>query len=63
MEFGSVDRLLEVHPEIDVSDERMEHPLLLLVAAWRSPGEVRLAVAEGQARAERRARPRPGSKR
>ena len=58
MELGRVDRLLEVHPEIDVAEERVQRPLLLLVAAGRAPREVRLAVAKREAGAECRARTR-----
>ena len=61
MELGRVDRLLEVEPEIDVAEERVQRPLLLLVAARRAPREVRLAVTERQPGTERRARPLPGS--
>ena len=45
VELGRVDRLLQVQPEIDVPDERVQRPLLLLVAAGRAPGEIRLAVS------------------
>ena len=63
VELGRVDRLLQVHPEIDVAEERVQRPLLLLVAARSPPGEVGLAVAERQTRAERRARARSGAER
>ena len=56
VELGRVDRLLQVQAESDVADEDVQRPLLLLVAAGRSPGEIGLAVAEGEPRAERRAR-------
>ena len=57
VELRRVDRLLQVQPSIDMAEEDVERPLLLLVAAGRSPGEPRLAVAEREARRQGRARP------
>ena len=37
VELGRVDRLLEIHPEVDVADERVQRPLLLLIAARSAP--------------------------
>ena len=45
-------------PRSTWSQEGVQRPLLLLVAAGRAPGQVRLAVAEREPGAERRARPR-----
>ena len=52
-----VDRLLQVHAGMDVAQEELRDPLVLLVAAGRAPGEIRLAVAQGQGRRQRGARP------
>src|SRR5579864_2685019 len=52
-----VDRLLQVHPEMDVREERVERPLILLVAARCAEREIRLAVARDERRRERRPRP------
>ena len=41
VELRRVDRLLEVQAEIDVPEEHVQRPLLLLVSAGRSPCEVR----------------------
>ena len=58
-----VDRLLQVHAGMDVAQEELRDPLVLLVAAGRAPGEVRLAVAQRHGRRERRARPLAGRER
>src|SRR5690242_21373267 len=34
-----VDRFLQVHAAVDVAQEHLQHPLVLLVAAGRAPGE------------------------
>ena len=60
VELGRVDRLLEVQTEIDVTQEDVQRPLLLLVAAGRAPREIRRTVAEREPRRERRSRTRPG---
>src|SRR6185437_10212207 len=52
-----VDRLLQVHAAMDMAEEHLRDPLLLLVAARRAPAHVRLAGAMGEGRRERRARP------
>ena len=56
--FGRVDRRLQVEPAIDVAQQHVDRPLLLLVAAGRAPREPRLAAPEDEARRERRPRPR-----
>ena len=55
-----VDRLLQVHAGMDMAQEELRDPLVLLVAAGRAPGEVGLAVAQRHGRRERRARPLAG---
>src|SRR5919197_3988260 len=60
---GSVDRLLQIHPGMNVAHEQLRRPLILLVAAGRTPGEIRLAVAQRERGRERGARPLAGSKR
>src|SRR5439155_25295329 len=52
-----VDRLLQVHAAMDMAQEHLGDPLLLLVATRRAPDHVRLAVAMGQRGCECRARP------
>src|SRR5215472_12487285 len=37
-----VDRLLQIHAGMDVAHEQLRRPLVLLVAAGRAPGEIRL---------------------
>ena len=44
VELGRVDRGLQVVAEVDVAEEDVQRPLLLLVAAGRAPREVGLAV-------------------
>src|SRR5437870_6608397 len=51
-----VDRLLQVEFGMDVAQEKLRDPLILLVAAGRTPGEIRLAVAQRHGRRERGAR-------
>src|SRR3990170_4136566 len=63
MELRSIYGLLQVHAEIDVAEERVERPLLLLVAARRAPREARLPVSKRETRAERRSRARSRAKR
>src|SRR5580700_3618103 len=41
-----IDRLLEIEPCVDVAQEELRRPLVLLVAAGRAPGEVGLAIAQ-----------------
>jgi hypothetical protein len=50
---GRVNRHLEVHPEVGVGQERVQGPLVLLVAARGAQGEVRLAVAPDYRRRKR----------
>src|SRR6266700_2312326 len=52
-----VDRLLHVHAAMHVAQKKLRGPLILLVAAGRAPGEIRLAVAQRQCGRERAARP------
>jgi len=40
-----IDRFLQVHPGVDVAQEELGDPLVLLIATGRAPGEIRLAVA------------------
>src|SRR3990172_1173140 len=56
-EFGRLDRLLQVHPEVDDIQEELQRPLVLLVAAGRAKGEIGLARAQRDRRRQRRARP------
>ena len=58
VEVRRVDRLLQVQPPVDVVEEDVQSPLLLLVAAGRAVREPRLAVAQDEPRRQRRARPR-----
>ena len=51
-----VDRLLQVHFGVDMPQKELRGPLILLVAAGRTPGHIRLAVAQRHGRAERGAR-------
>jgi len=51
VELGGVDRGLEVEPEVDVVQERVQGPLVLLVAPGRAEREVRLAPPPGGPRA------------
>src|SRR5713226_1666977 len=48
VEGGRVDRRLQVEPELDVCEEDVQRPLVLLVAARRAEGEVRLALPQGE---------------
>src|SRR3954467_2802707 len=58
-----VDRFLQVHLGVDVAQEELRGPLILLVAARRSPGHVRLAVAIAHGGRERGARTFSGRER
>src|SRR5829696_9172808 len=44
VEFGRVDRSLQVEAERNMAEERVQRPLLLLIAAGRPPREARRAV-------------------
>src|ERR1700744_268047 len=48
-----VDRLLQVHVGVDMPQEELRDPLILLVTARRAPGEIRLAVAQRHGRRQR----------
>src|SRR5262249_19974029 len=50
-------RLLQVHSGVDVAHEQLRGPLILLIAAGRAPGEIGFAVAQGERRRQRGARP------
>src|SRR3954452_11868853 len=52
-----VDRFLEIEIAMDVPQEELRDPLILLVAAGRAPGKVWLAVAQRHGRRQRRPRP------
>src|ERR1700761_3310395 len=41
-----VDRFLQVHVGVDVPQEKLRGPLILLVTAGRTPGHVRLTVTQ-----------------
>src|SRR5262249_35504199 len=43
---GRVDRLLQIHAGVDVAHEQLRRPLILLIAAGRTPGKIRLAAAQ-----------------
>src|SRR6202521_3218134 len=58
-----VDRLLQIHAGMDVAQEELGRPLVLLIAARRAPGEIGFAVAQRQRRRERGARALTGRKR
>src|SRR5262249_35328358 len=52
----SIDRLLQIHFAVNVPEEKLRRPLILLVAARRTPGQIRLTIAQGERRAECRTR-------
>src|SRR5256885_8360101 len=56
VEAGRVDRLLQIEPAVDMTEEEVQRPLVLLVAARRPERDVRLAAAERERRRERRPR-------
>src|SRR5690349_11385976 len=58
-----IDRLLQVHLRVNVAQEELRDPLVLLIAARRAPGEVRLAVAQREGGRQRRARTLAGRER
>ena len=51
-----IDRLLQIVPGVDVAQEELRDPLVLLVAAGRAPGQIRFAVAQRHGRRQRGAR-------
>src|SRR6185437_3302176 len=57
MVLWGVDRGLEIEAVVDVREERVQCPLVLLVSAGRAHGEVRLTVSSGERGGERRSRP------
>src|SRR5438477_1457676 len=63
VEVRRVDRLLQVQPAIDVLEEDVQGPLVLVVAAGRAEGEVGVAAAKGERRRQRGARPFAGLER
>src|SRR5262245_15760264 len=63
VEARRVDRLLEVQTPIDVVDEEVERPLVLLVAARRPKREVWLTAAERKRRGQGRPRTLTGLER
>ena len=52
VEIGRVYRLLQVEAEMDVGQEEIQGPLVLLVPAWGTEGQVRLAITQRQRRSE-----------
>src|SRR5213080_5044817 len=63
MPSGRVDRLLQIHAGMDVAHEQLRRPLILLVAAGRTPGEIRFAVTKRERGRERGARSLAGGER
>ena len=57
-----LDRLLQVEAEHEVGEQEDDLPLVLLVAAGRAAGQHGHAVAQHQRRAQRGARPPPGTR-
>ena len=57
---ASID-FLQVETRMDVAQEELRDPLVLLVAARAAPGQVRLAVAQRHGGRQRRARPLAGN--
>src|SRR5579863_3492979 len=53
MPGGRVDSLLQVQAGVDMAQEELRDPLILLVAAGRAPGKIRLAVAQRHRRRQR----------
>src|SRR4051794_28835216 len=63
VEARRVDRLLQIQAAVDMPEEEVERPLVLLVAAGRAEREVWVAAAECKRRRERRARALAGLER
>ena len=63
VELGRVDRLLQVQPAIDMAQEDVKAPLLLLVATGGAPGEPGLPLAKREAGRQRRTRTRARTER
>src|SRR6202162_2621434 len=55
--------ILQIHAGMDVAQEELGRPLVLLIAARRTPGEIGFAVAQRQRRRQRRARALAGGER
>src|SRR5262249_27024049 len=58
-----IDRLLKIESPMDMAQEELRRPLVLLVAAGRAPREIRLAVTQRQGGRQRGARPFAGLER
>src|SRR5262249_3391049 len=50
-----IDRFLQVHLAVGVPEEELRRPLVLLIAARRTPRQIGFTVAQRERRAERRA--------
>ena len=59
---GASIEFLKIQPRVNVPEEKLRDPLILLVAAWCSPGEVGFAIAQRHCGRQRRARALAGSK-
>src|ERR1700733_7717596 len=59
VEFGAVDRLLQIHFVMDVVQKQLQRPLVLAIAARRAERHVGRAVLERQARRQGAARAFP----
>src|SRR4029453_2273483 len=55
MPCGRIDRLLQIHFAVNVPEEKLRRPLILLIATGRAPRQVWLAVVQRECRAQRRA--------
>src|SRR6187401_3080469 len=58
-----VDRFLKIHACVDVAQEELRNPLILLVSAGGAPGEVSVAVAQRERRRKCRSWPLTGRER
>ena len=50
VEVGRVDRRLQIEPAVDVLQERVQRPLVLVVAARRAEREIGIAAPERERR-------------
>ena len=48
-----VNRLLQIHPVMDMTQEERQAPLILFVAPGRTESQIGTAVLEGEVRRER----------